>query len=216
MKKIFTALSLMALASCGGGSSGNSSSNSSKNGSGSASVAGSVLGQSLNTQEALSMPIDSSHCSRPFGALTNATGALIWMSSINGTCDLQANSCKVQPNALTLVLVPWNAASSGAPPAIAPGVFPVTPNPIAGADHGAFVAVLATDASCTLTSRLPGASGGNVTITAVHGAALTGSFDLTLTDGSTVSGSFNTTECKVDPAPVCNGTFACSSVLQCG
>lgn len=220
MKTIFTALSVVMLLSCGNhkngdGSSGGSSGNT-NNGSGSGLVTGSVLKQSMSSQEALSMPISSADCGRPFGNLPNASGTLIWMSNVAETCSLQANSCRAQPNALTLVLIPWNAAPSGTPPDISPGDYPVTPNADGDGIRGAFVEVLATDAYCGLTSRLPGATEGTVTISAVHGKALSGSFKIKLTDGETVSGSFNTVECNVDIAPVCEGAFACSGTMQCG
>jgi hypothetical protein len=218
MKTTFTVLAAAMLASCGGHKSGSESDDSSQNnnGNGTAGVTGNILKRTLSTQEALSMPISSADCGRPFGNLPNATGTLIWMSSISETCSLQGNPCRVQPNALTLVLIPWNAASSGAPPDISPGVYPVTPNADGDGARGAFVEVLSTDASCNLTSRLPGATSGNVTITAVHGSALSGTFEVKLTDGEIVTGSFKTVECKLDTSPVCEGVLACSGTLQCG
>lgn len=210
MKKILTVLSVAMLLSCS-----DDNNNNDNNRNGSSTVTGSVFGLTLTAQEALSMPVQSADCERPFGSLANASGILIWLSNVSGTCDSGANACRVQPNALTLVLIPWNAVSSGTPPAISPGVYPITPNAEDGAARGAFAAVLATDASCNLTTRLPGATEGNVTITAVRGSALTGSFAITLTDGETVTGSFDTVECDVDPAPVCNGALACTGALQC-
>ena len=209
MKEMKGVVALAAVLAACGDSNGSSSS--------SASVTGSISGQTLNAQEALSMLITSGGtCVRPFGGLTNAAGALIWISDHSGTCGLNAATCSVQANALTLAIVPWVAVTSGTPPALTPGTFAVNlqPGPVSGTATGAFAQAFATGAACGLAAG-PTATAGSVTLISVNGSTLNGSFDLTLSDGSTVSGSFSTVNCSVNTAPICTETLDCTGALQC-
>ena len=168
---------MLALASCGSGSSAP----------GSATFSGSVRGQSMVPRDAIASTVSFSGNGVPGRA------AVIGITSAAALCPL-LSAGKEPKSTQYLVLTAFRLQPdySAAPPP-APGTYPVGAQSI----ENAVVVFAGTDASCQVISPQGEAvaSSGSITFTAV-GDRYAGSYDLTFDFGDRVTGTFDAPNCS--------------------